>query len=147
MYRTAIEIEEKIEKACLLLNHFFSKHAMDNDMSIWFYPGGEKDVLDICINRIERYKSERGRKRLLIISTEDIDVLEHTDIYIEKVTEEQMSWILDWYVVCHPTAWIYLVISLEKPYGREGAKWINCYDKVSKDMACVTGILNLPYEE
>lgn len=147
MIRTASEIEKNIESACLLLNYFFSKNFMDKDMSVWIYPGNESDILEICLQNLERYRKERKRNRVLIISTEDIENSGDTDLISEKVTEEQMNCLLDWYTICHPTAWIYVVISLEKPYGREGKKWMDCYNRITKEMACVTGILNLAYED
>lgn len=135
---------KRIASAILKLSTIYARFSSYDRMAIWIYKGGERDVLDMCLSKCERYRKEFSYDHIVLVS-DFVDVSESElpqGFEAVKATAEELDDLILWYAMCHPTG-NFSVISMVLPEGRNGYKWLEVFPDLDLQLACTTGILKL----
>lgn len=135
---------KRIASAMLKLNTIYARFSSYDRMAIWIYKSGEREVLEMCLSKCERYRNEFSYDHIVLIS-DYIDVSESDlpeGITAVKATAEEVDDLIVWYAMCHPAGNI-SIISMVLPKGRNGYKWLEVFPNLDLQLACTTGILKL----
>lgn len=136
------EFIKSVKKGMIIINTIIAEIDDINVCNIWICPNGLDEVYMQCCKYLPVYKKQKRIKKIVVITTTDEGcICEDTEIRAMK--SQEIDCILNWYSICNPSNEKIVVLSIDKPSGREGSQWMAAFEGISLDDICKVGLLRL----
>ena len=136
------EIIESVKKGMIVINTIIAEIDDINVCNIWICPNGLDEVYRQCYKYLAVYRKQKNIEKIVVITTSE-ESCGCEDIVIRVVKSQEMDCILEWYRICNPSNEKLVVLSIDKPSGREGSQWMKAFEGISLDDICKVGLLRL----